>query len=68
MKKRTRRIKEYNCWSIKTMLWKTCIKIYQKGHRKPYSTTETTICFIKYQPTFRETCNNEFYIIFFNLI
>jgi len=26
---------------------------------------KTTICFIKYQPTFRETYNNEFYIILF---
>jgi len=34
MKIRTGRIKEYNCWSIQTMVWKTCIKIYQKGHHK----------------------------------
>jgi len=30
------------------MVWKTKIKIYQKGHRKKRSTTKTAIFFIKY--------------------
>jgi len=63
--KRTGIIKQSNCSSFKTMVWKTWTKIYQKGHGKKGSKTNTTICFIKYLPTFRETYRGEFSNIFF---